>query len=362
MVKIAHLTSAHPRYDTRIFYKMCKSLSKKYNVNLIVADGKGNELIEDINIIDVGKPINRKDRILKTTKNILKTALEIDAKVYHLHDPELIPIGLKLKKKGKKVIFDSHEDVPKQILAKHYLNNFSKKIISFIYSKYEILSLKKFDFVVSATPIIKDKFLKAEIKSEYINNFPIINDFLKLNPKFEENNFCYIGTLYKTRGIEEIVKAVEKVDAKLIIAGKFYDKNYEEKIKSLKGWEKVDFRGFVGKNEILDILDDSIAGLVTLYPTPSYVEAYPVKMFEYMASRIGVISSNFPLYQKLLDNNGVLVNPLDIDEISKAMQFCIDNKEKIKQMAQNGRKLVKEKYNWQIEEEKLFKVYENVIT
>jgi hypothetical protein len=178
--KIAHLTSAHPRYDSRIFDKMCKSLSKKYNVNLIVADGKGNEVKENISIIDVGKSLNRKDRILNTTKKVFKKAIEMNARIYHLHDPELIPIGLKLKKLGKKVIFDSHEDVPKQILAKHYLNNFIKKTVSFLYAKYEIFTLKKFDFVIAATPFIKEKFIKKGIKSEDINNFPIIDDFLKL--------------------------------------------------------------------------------------------------------------------------------------------------------------------------------------
>jgi hypothetical protein len=274
MVKIAHLSSAHPRYDTRIFHKMCKSLSKKYEVNLIVADGKGNEIKENINIFDVGKLEGRVNRIFKTTKKVLKKAIELDGDIYHLHDPELIPIGLKLKKLGKKVIFDSHEDVPKQILAKHYLSNFTKKILSFLYSKYEIFSLKKFDYVIAATPLIKEKFTKKGIKSEDINNFPVIDEFLKVSPKFESNTFCYIGTLYKTRGIEEIVNAIEKVDGKLIIAGKFYDKEYEKKIKNLKGWEKVDFRGFVNKDEILEILENSITGLVTLHPTPSYIEAY----------------------------------------------------------------------------------------
>jgi glycosyltransferase involved in cell wall biosynthesis len=123
----------------------------------------------------------------------------------------------------------------------------------------------------------------------------------------------------------------------------------------------VDFKGFVNKDEILKILENSIAGLVTLHPTPSYLEAYPVKMFEYMASGIGVISSDFTLYKKLLNGNGLLVNPLDVNEIRDAMQYCIDNKEKIKKMGLEARKLAKEKYNWENEEKKLFKVYEEVL-
>ena len=360
---IVHLTSAHPRYDTRIFEKMCKSLAKRYDVGLIVADGKGDEEKNGIKIYDVGEFKGRKNRILNATKAVLKKALELDAKVYHLHDPELIYVGLKLKKVGKKVIFDSHEDVPKQILAKHYLNDFVKKILFFIYSKYELKALKKLDYVIAATPFIRDKFLKAGIKSIDVNNFPKFEEFKDVEPEFKEKNICYIGTLYKTRGIKEIVKAVEKLDIKLIIAGKFYDKEYEKEVRSLKGWDKVDYRGFVNKDEIKKILKNSIAGLVTLYPTPSYVEAYPVKMFEYMAAGIPVIASDFPLYKKFVEKEkcGICVNPLDEYEIKEAIKKITNNLELAKQMGKNGKNAVKNKYNWDIEERKLFEVYEKVI-
>ena len=103
---ITHLTSVHPRYDTRIFLKECTSLAKKYQVNLVVADGKGDEVKNGVSLYDVGKESGRLNRILKTPKKILKKAIDLDSDIYHLHDPELVFIGLELKKIGKIVIFD----------------------------------------------------------------------------------------------------------------------------------------------------------------------------------------------------------------------------------------------------------------
>jgi len=361
--KVTHLTSVHPRYDTRIFLKECTSLAKKYKVNLIVADDKGDGVKNGVSFYDVGVGRGRINRILKTTKKILKKAKELNSDIYHIHDPELIPIGLKLKKLGKKVIFDAHEDLPKQILSKHYFGNITKKILSLIIAKFEIWALKKFDLVISATPIIKEKFLKHNIKSVDINNFPILDELIDIKPNFKTKTICYIGLLYQTRGIKEIVKAIENIDIKLIIAGKFYDKNFEDEIKALKGWNKVDFRGFVSRDEVKEILEESIAGLVTLHPTPSYVEAYPVKMFEYMSAGIAVISSDFPLYKEFVEKNncGICVNPMDIKQIEKAIKQCLDNMELTKQMGQNGKIAITNKYNWKNEEKKLLKVYDEII-
>ena len=363
MVKITHLTSAHPRYDTRIYHKICRSLTKHYSVSLVVADGLGDEVKDDIDIYDVGKLSSRLKRVLYTTRNVFKKAIKLDSDIYHIHDPELTLIGLKLKKLGKKVIFDAHEDVPKQIMAKHYLNTFSKGILSFFYSRFEIYALKKYDYVVSATPIIRDKFLEANIRSININNFPILDEFIDIEPSFSKHTICYIGLLYKTRGIIEIVEAIEDLDITLIVAGRFFDKTFEDEIKGLKGWSKVDFRGFASRDEVKNILKESIAGLVTLYPTPSYIEAYPVKMFEYMSSGIGVIASDFAIYKDFVEDNscGICVNPLDIKEITKVIDNMITDLDKTKQMGINGKKAILEKYNWGNEEILLFELYERLL-
>ena len=364
--KITHLTSAHPRYDTRIFIKECSSLAKNnyYEVNLVVADGLGDEVSNQVNIFDIGSRIGgRLSRMTTTVNKVYQKAKELDSDIYHLHDPELIPVGLKLKKLGKKVIFDAHEDLPKQVLAKHYLSDFSKTIVSKVVSVAEMFFLKKYDLVVTATPIIRDKFISNNIRAIDINNFPVLDELITIEPTFEHKTICYIGLLYETRGIKEIIQAIENLDVKLIIAGKFFSSEFEDKIRSMKGWEKVDFRGFVGRDEIKHILQESMAGLVTLHPTPSYVEAYPVKMFEYMSAGIAVIASDFPLYRYFVEGNscGVCVNPMAAKEIEESISFILQNPKKALKMGLSGKKAVMEKYNWNIEEQKLLGVYKDVL-
>ncbi|MEA3315003.1 MAG: glycosyltransferase family 4 protein [Campylobacterota bacterium] len=366
--KITHLTSAHPRYDTRIFIKMCSSLAKieNYKVSLVVADGKGDESKNDVDIVDIGaKSGGRISRMTTTVKKVYEKAKELNSDIYHLHDPELIPIGLKLKKLGAKVIFDAHEDLPKQILGKHYLNRFTKTILSKSVSFYEKYSLRKFDYIITATPYIRDKFLKINTNSEDINNFPILDELLSdVEYKNRKNQICYIGALTQERGIKEIVKSMEyDLDTSLVIAGKFFDKNIEDEVKNYKGWEKVDFKGFVGRDEVKKILENSKIGLVTLYPIINYLDALPVKMFEYMASGVPVVSSDIELWKDIVNYTkcGLCVNPLEPKEIAKAIEYILTNSKEAEKMGQNGKKAVIEKYNWGVEENKLFNVYELVL-
>ncbi|MDH1706342.1 glycosyltransferase [Acinetobacter johnsonii] len=367
MKKIAHLTSVHPRFDVRIFIKECSSLTKKYQVNLIVADGKGNEVINGVNILDVGKFQGRINRMIKATNAIYEKAKQLDADLYHLHDPELIPIGLKLKKLGKKVIFDAHEDLPNQIKSKHYLHPIIRSFLSISVKFYEQYACARLDgVIVAAEPVIKAKFLAINPKTEDINNYPKLEELVDITEsKRIHNQICYVGGITRVRGIVEMVNAINltKSDCQLVIAGNFSDSNLEEEVKLLPGWSRVKFLGYVDRTGIREIMETSSIGLVTLHPTDSYLNSMPIKMFEYMCSGMPVISSNFPLWQEIINKSesGKFVDPLDPSEIAQAIDYYLCNKEESLNAGRKGRAFVLTKYNWANEEQKLFDFYHEIL-
>ena len=367
--KVAHLTSAHPRYDTRIFIKMCSSLAfDDYDVSLVVADGKGNEVNNGVNILDVGASKGRFDRIRNAPKRVFAKAAALNADLYHLHDPELIPIGLKLKRLGKKVFFDAHEDAPEQMLSKHYLNYYSRWVISKLLKSYENYAFPKFDGLITATPFIKNKLIKLNANTTNINNYPIVGELSNCDSKskIRSNSICYIGNIDTIRGINELVKSLEFIDEKieLKLAGPYSSNNIRSSLKELPGWRNIKEYGLVSRRDVANIFNQCFAGIVTFHDYPNHRNAQPNKIFEYMSAGLPVIASDFPLWRKILNDNscGILVDPEDPEDIARAINYLFLNQEEAREMGGNGREAISEKYNWGFETEKLINFYNDALT
>lgn len=369
--KVVHLTSVHPRNDTRIVIKQCSSLAAHgYDVTLVVADGKGHEWTGKVKIVDVGYLPGRFNRMFKTTRRVLKKAIELDAELYHLHDPELIPIGLKLKRMGKRVIFDSHEDVPADIRDKPYINYFARTVLSKIYQLYESLTLGKFDAIIAATPTISGKLLTINANTWNVNNYPIMGELIAGvvgNWNSREHQVCYVGGISNLRGIGEVVHALELTtsDARLQLAGKFSETEVETevKVKAHAGWKYVDELGHLNREDVGTMLSRCMAGLVTFLPSSNHIDAQPNKMFEYMSASVPVIASNFPLWREIVEGSacGLCVDPLQPKEIADAIDFILENPERARQMGENGQRAVEKRYNWGIEEGKLLTIYAQLL-
>lgn len=363
-IRICHLTSVHRRDDVRIFHKECKSLSRVYDVHLIVADGLGDDNIDGVAIHDAGpKQKKRLSRFFNTTRSVYQLACIVHADVYHFHDPELITAGLRLKQSGKKVIYDAHEDVPRDIISKDYLG-ILRKPLSLIVEFFENQCVRYFNGLITATPHIRKRFSSRNQNTIDINNYPLLDE-LTDNSYFGKPADCvsYIGAISRVRGVKELVQSLKYTNLNLEIAGLFETEHFEQELKSLPEWSRVTYHGYVDRFEIKKILDRSMAGMVTLHPTPGYLNSQPIKLYEYMAAGIPVIASHFSFWKNLVEGNkcGICVDPLNPKEIGEAINYLSSNPDQAKQMGTQGQRMVQTEFNWAAEEKKLLQFYQLII-
>lgn len=366
--KIAHLTSVHSTFDTRIFHKECKTLVNAGYDLVLIKPHNCDERIDNIRIKAIYKPKNRFERITLTMWQLYKTALRENAEVYHFHDPELIFIGILLKLHRKYVIYDVHEDVPAQIKSKYWIPKMLRKITAVMVGILEKTLSRFLDGIITATPTIAKRF-NCRTK-EIIHNFPLINkqvitDFVPY--KERSNLIVYIGSISEIRGIFEMVNAIslvpDSLDVRLLLAGNFMSDVLQEKVKTLSGWEKVNYLGWQNRSQIIELLGRARIGLVTLHPVPNYIEAYPVKLFEYMTAGIPVIASNFPLWNKIITDSGcgLLVDPLNPKEIAEAIQWILEHPDQAETMGKRGQEAVFNRYRWDTEAKKLLNFYSKIL-
>lgn len=366
-MKVCHVTSAHNRYDGRIFQKECCSLTKKYDVYLLVNDNNNDELKNNVHIVSTHfKPKNRFERFFKSKNSIIKKALEIDADVYHLHDPDLLNIVKYLQKQNKKIIFDSHEDYPQLIKEKEWLPRMCRNLASKYYENKEKKILKKIDAVVSVTPHIVDRLKKINHNTYMITNYPILSN-QKVSKHDDGHTICFAGGISAQWLHHNVIKAINGTNnVKYILIGD-NENNYFETLKNIEGFDKVKVIGKVSKEEVLKFYSQSTLGIAL----NDYVANVNYKMgtigntkiFEYMEAELPIVATNFELWKDIIEKNdcGICVDPNDIEQIRKAIVYIIDHPKKAKEMGSNGKNLVLRQYNWSTQEKILYDMYSSVI-
>lgn len=182
----------------------------------------------------------------------------------------------------------------------------------------------------------------------------------------KRNEVCYVGGVSGVRGARELVMAMARVqsDTRLNLVGDISEPGLQAEMKNMPGWSKVNDFGVVDRAGVRDVYERSRAGLVTLHPIPNYLDALPIKMFEYMSAGIPVIASNFPQWRQIVlaADCGVCVDPLSPAAIAQAIDDIGHSPERARAMGLNGRRAVETRFNWKTEESKLIAFYEQVLS
>ena len=369
MIKVCHMTSAHGEEDVRIFHKECVSLAKAGYDTYLVERGESREK-DGVHIVGVGElPQSRRKRMTEGAKKVYEAAKAVDADIYHFHDPELLPYGMKLKQAGKKVIFDSHEFYREQLREKEYLPAWLRACVATGYGAYENHVLRHCDAVISPCTLNGKSFFENRCRRvAIISNAAILGEFFDLydpNTPKEDRQVCYVGGLTEARGLSADIKAAYQANAVIALAGSFSPEGYGETLKKIPEYACVRHLGSIDRSGVRELLGESHVGLCTLLDIGQYlkIDTFGIKVYEYMSMALPVILSHSYYNDRMVDRYhfGICVDPSNVDEIADAIRYLLDHPDEARQMGENGRRAVKEEFNWGVEEKKLLALYEDIL-
>lgn len=370
--RICHFTCAHEADDVRVFQKECVALAKAgYDVYLVAPNAK-TAVVDGVNIIGVpALSMNPIYRLLILSNRVYRSALKVNADVYQFHDIELFKFGLKLKRRGKKVIFDSHENWFGYANGIKWLPNKMKRLISLYLKRIYSNNLRCFDRVITVSPHIVDILSRYSEKVDLITNYPLLSENslpnVTLNQFLERLNVaCYVGTVYEISLQENIIKALSKsVDLKYQIIGNI-SQEYKSKLLSIYDGSNLEFINFIPHNELEAYYSKSIFGFAIFDYTPNLGGRKGSlgvnKIYEYMAKGLPVICTDFELWKSFVSKYkcGICVDSHDITAITEAINYLSKNRHEAYIMGQNGQKAIRNEFNWDIEAVKYLKIVESL--
>ena len=369
--KVVHLTSVHGPLNMRIFHKECKSLAESGYEVVLIAPDQHDRVVEGVQIKAIRKPKSRIIRMTLGAWRVYREAVRQQADLYHFHDPELLSVGLLLRARGAKIIYDIHEDVPGTIAYKFYLPSWLRRILVPVTEWLEDAGAARLSALVVATLPIAERFSAVNHRTVVVNNYPILKEFsASIETPWDRRDIpmTYVGgSLTRVRGIRNVVEAMsllpESLSPRLSLAGRFTNDGLYEDLLNTPGWDRVDHLGYITRDRVADLLGRTRVGLVVIHPEPNYIRSRPTKLFEYMAAGVPVIASDFPDWREIVDaaGCGLLVPPEDPRAIANAMEYLLTHPEEACEMGRRGRQAVEGLYVWDVEKKTLLELYSSLL-
>lgn len=308
-------------------------------------------------------PSSRLERVLYTSKKMIRCAAESDARIVELHAPELLLYCKTLKKAGKKVVFNCHEFYALQIMRREYIPRHLRGMVAFIYRLFERYVCKKIDCIIYPCTVNgQNPFESYKCQSIKIENYSAVE---KIDPSNkEERTAIYAGSLSEDRGCTAMVEAFNEIDGKLYLAGNFSSEKYKEYILSIANPEKIEYLGSLSREELFEYYSRTSVGMNLLMGVGQYdaVDNLSTKIYEYMCCGMPVVSSDLR-YARLVNSEyefAIIIDPKKKNDIIDAVDSLFSDCELTKRLGQNGIRAVKEKFNWEIESQKLLSLYNSL--
>lgn len=357
--RVLLLSTVHPATDPRIVGKIAPALAEHYEVEILLPNQP-----PPLDFWDVRMPFfkNLLLRVLLCHPLAFAKFLRFRPHIVHIFVAELLPLAFVFRWFGAEVIYEVQENLYKKIPLKSYNRGW---LFERLFHYFDRKARRTFKFIFTEDAYLGE-YQNLEKSYNVIHNFAS-SELLSIPapvPDLVNPTFFYAGVISYERAFDKMLKA-------LAIAKKSYptvclrlfghlrvsEKNLHESLDYQAVKENLIFYGYMPQKEVFEYARNALAGIALLKPVGDYADSYPTKLFDYMALGLPVITSDLPLLRAVVEpaNCGFCVSPYDADALAERMIWLIEHPEQLKEIGENGRMAVLEKYHW--EKDKLLEIY-----
>ncbi len=374
-MNICMLCPSHHSWDPRVVMRESRSLIKAgHRVAIVAKADESREFIEGAELLEAPKVnwYSRWERI-RAMWRVYRIARSWPADVYHAHEVESLAVGLLLKwRTGTKLVWDSHECF--QFTAARFLSGWKAKLVTAFTARMLKWVSKWVDHVIVVSFTNEQFYLQFchHNKVTIIYNSPIMDVFHCDKKTAEaEKIVTHSGNLSPDRGMMQILDALaivkEKMPVKFIQVGSIIDCNgypeqFEKQVKELGLDDVVEVTGWVPYKQMAEILNKSLIGLLAIQPSPNSYTTLHNKTFSSMCTGQALIVPKGSDTEKIIreTNCGLAIDMTDPQKLANAIMSLMEDSKQCRQLGQNGRKGIEEKFGWHIMENLLWKIYEDL--
>jgi glycosyltransferase involved in cell wall biosynthesis len=380
LTDIVLIRSSSLIYDPRAT-KIIRSLNKRYRTSAIGWNREGIFIKEsqktlpiNVDLFDMKAPFGKKSLVAYFPLFwiwVLFCLFSKRPRAVHACDLDsLIPAYIYKTIFRKKLVYDVFDRY-----AMSKISPKSRLLYSFVNSLEDILGSKA-DVLMTVSEKLLDTFHKKPANCAIVMNCPErpeqeVQDQIMGRSNIEDDDrsdnstmtIVYTGAVVKKRGIERVIEALQGLShIRFVIAGRVLDDELFNYISTSKQSinNNIKYEGLLTPSDAIALEARSHVMAILYDPDrPINKFAMPNKLFEAMMLGIPLITNVAPEIVSEA-NCGIMVDYNDISQI-KAAIISLEDKGLRTKLGKNGRKAFEEKYNWNMMEDELFKVYSDLL-
>lgn len=363
--RVAHLTTVHHPLDPRIFWKECASLRRAGYEVFLVAQHDEAEVREGVQIVPLPRLSGRYSRVFLQRK-AYRRARSLGASLYHVHDPELLPVAYLLKRNiGARIIYDVHE------------NNFVQRSPErYLVSRLERWAFGWVDHVILAEDSYTSVLPTGTPHTVVLNYFQPFGQQRPCHRKREDESFqlLYTGVMGRRRGLDTMLDLATMVHDRALpwqmtLAGVCYvqrDRQWATQRIVQKGLQsRVTQRGwdaYIPWPDLEPYYKKAHVGLVLFDSDPNAVGSVPTKFYEYLFYGLPILCSDFPLWRRFIEEHrcGAVVPPGDAEQVFAVLRTWYDDPGRYAALSKAAAAAAP-RYLWPTMARRLLGVYEDVL-